>query len=251
LACLFSEAVWSKNLPLYRPAVPAGPGWQPKELGLPKATALSVLLVAAIVGFLLFAGENFLPKPQPPMIQVTQAQLVTLPTPTPPPPPKVIPPKPLPALIPKPIPVPSKIVVATKPPPPVHHFEKPIPHPIETHTPPPPTPQTTPAPPQAAPPTSGLPIYGSQMHAILQANQDVPQALKTLGLSGTAYVEIVVSPAGHAISAKIYRSSGNPLIDQTCLDHALHADYGAFNAQMPDSNQAFIIPIEIQAENDN
>jgi TonB family protein len=96
-----------------------------------------------------------------------------------------------------------------------------------------------------------VPIYGSQMHAILQANQDVPQALKTLGISGTAYVEIIVAPNGHALSAKIYRSSGNPLIDQTCLDHALHANYGAFNAQMPNTNQAFIIPIEIQAENDN
>jgi protein TonB len=239
---------------LYRPALPTGPNaaWQPKELGLPKAALMSILLVGLIVAFFLYASDHFFPKPQPPAIQVTQAQLVTLPAPTPPPPPKVVPPpKPLPAIIPKPAPVPSKIVVATKPPPPVHHMTKPIPHPVETHTPPPPVPQTTPAPPQPAPPTSGVPIYGSQMHAILQANQDVPQALKTLGISGTAYVEIVVNPQGHAISAKIYRSSGNPLIDSTCLDHALHANYGAFNAQMPSSNQAFIIPIEIQAENDN
>jgi len=245
---IYCFATGLRSLLLYRPAVPAGPGWTPKELGLPKATALSVLLVAAIVGSLLFAGENFVPKPKPDVIQITQAQLVSLPKPTPPPPPKVVPPpKPLPALIPKPIPVPSKIVVATKPPPPVHHVAKPAPPPPPANVP------TTaaPTPPAPAQPTSGLPIYGSQMHAILQANQDVPQALKTLGISGTAYVEIVVNPAGHAVSAKIYRSSGNPLIDQTCLDHALEANYGAFNAQMPNTSQAFIIPIEIQAENDN
>jgi len=155
----------------------------------------------------------------------------------------------MPAIIPKPIPVPSKIVVATKPPPPVHHIYKPVPHPVVTHTPPPPVPEKQPAPPQAvAQPTSGLPVYGAQMHEILEQNQNVPQALATLGISGTAYVEIVVAPDGHAISAKIYRSSGNTLIDQTALQHALEANYGAFNSQMPTSNQAFIVPIEIQPQ---
>jgi len=237
---------------LYETAAP-GPfrPWAPKEFGLTKATLLSLLLVAVIVAFCLYAAGVLPPPPPPAAIQVTQAQLVTLPTPTPPPPPpKVIPPpKPLPAVIPKPPPVPSKIQVATKPPPPVHHVYKPIPHPVVTHTPPPPVPEKQPAPPQAvAQPTSGLPIYGSQMHSILEQNQNVPAALAQLGISGTAYVEIVVAPDGHAISAKIYRSSGNPLIDQTALQHALSANYGAFNAQMPSTAQAFIVPIEIQPQ---
>jgi len=237
---------------LHQNAAQAGPfpPWAPKELGLTKATLLSLFLVAVILAFCLYASGVLPPPPPPAAIQVTQAQLVTLPTPTPPPPPKVIPPpKPLPAIIPKPPPIPSKIQVATKRPPPVHHVYKPVPHPVVTHTPPPPVPAQKPAPPQpAAQPTSGLPIYGAQMHSILEANQNVPPALAQLGISGTAYVEIVVAPDGHAISAKIYRSSGNPLIDQTALQHALAANYGAFNAQMPRSAQAFIVPIEIQPQ---
>ncbi len=237
---------------MYQTAAPAAPmtPWEPKELGPVKSAALAILLVVVIIAFCLYASGVLPPPPPPAAIQVTQAQLVTLPTPTPPPPPKVIPPpKPLPAVIPKPIPVPSKIVVATKPPPPVHHIYKPVPHPVVTHTPPPPVPEKQPAPPQAAAqPTSGLPIYGAQMHAILEQNQNVPPALAQLGISGTAYVEIVVAPDGHAISAKIYRSSGNGLIDQTALQHALAANYGAFNAQMPTSNQAFIVPIDIQPQ---
>jgi protein TonB len=88
------------------------------------------------------------------------------------------------------------------------------------------------------------------MHDILQANQDVPPALKALGASGTAYVEITVAPDGHVVTARISKSSGNPLIDQTALDHALHANFGAFNAGMPDSAVPFTIPVEIDAEDD-
>jgi protein TonB len=237
---------------LYQDTMPAAPmtPWEPKELGPFKSAVLAIVLVAVIIAFCLYASGVLPPPPPPAAIQVTQAQLVTLPNPTPPPPPKVIPPpKPMPALIPKPIPVPSKIVVATKPPPPIRHIYKPVPHPVVTHTPPPPVPEKQPAPPQAvAQPTSGLPVYGAQMHAILEQNQNVPPALAQLGISGTAYVEIVVAPDGHAISAKIYRSSGNTLIDQTALQHALDANYGAFNAQMPSSNQAFIVPIDIQPQ---
>lgn len=227
------------------------PPWEPKELGIPKAAAAALLLVAVIVAMFAFAYTSLKPKPVPPSIQVTQAQLTQLPRPTPPPPPKVIPPpKPMPAVIPKPLPVQSRIVVATKPPPP--HIYKPIPHPIINHLPPPPTP-APPAvqPPAPAVPTSGIPIYGSAMHDILQANQNVPQALAALGISGTATVQITVAPDGHVISAKIVDSSGNPLIDQTVLDHALHGSYGAFNADMPSTPQTFTVPVEIDADSGN
>ncbi len=227
------------------------PSWSPKELGLPKAAGLSVLLVVVIAAFFFWASTALAPKPQPAVIQITQAQLVQLPKPTPPPPPKVIPPpKPLPAVIPKPIPVPSKIVVATKPPPPIRHIYKPVPHPVVTHQPPPPVPVKEPAPPQAAPapPTSGVPIYGQEMHAILEQNQDVPQALAQLGISGTALVQITMAPNGHVISAKIARSSGNPLIDQTALQHALVAKFPPFNAQMPSSTLSFDVPVHIEPQ---
>jgi TonB family protein len=175
-----------------------------------------------------------------------QAQLVQLPAPTPPPPPKVIPPpKPLPAIIPKPLPVPSKIVVATKPPPPVHHIYKPVTHPVVTHQPAPPVPITHPMPPAAAPPSNGIPIYGSEMHNILEQNQNVPQALAQLGISGTAVVQITVAPDGHVISAKLVRSGGNSLIDQTALDHAMHATFPPFGADMPSSSLTFNVPVNI------
>jgi len=220
-------------------------------MGFPKAAGLSVLLVVIIAAFFYWASTALAPKPKPAVIQITQAQLVQLPKPTPPPPPKVIPPpKPLPAIIPKPIPVPSKIVVATKPPPPIRHIYKPVPHPVVTHQPPPPTPVTQPAPPQAAPapPTSGIPIYDKEVYNILEQNQNVPQALAQLGISGTALVQIIIAPDGHVISAKIVRSGGNPLIDQTALQHALVAKYPPFNAEMPSSTLSFVVPVNISPE---
>ena len=220
--------------------------WTPKELGIPRATAMAVGLVVMICGFCYWAAILLAPPPKLQAIQVTQAQLVQLPAPTPPPPPKVIPPpKPLPAIIPKPLPVPSKIVVATKPPPPVHHIYKPVTHPVVTHQPAPPVPITHPMPPAAAPPSNGIPIYGSEMHNILEQNQNVPQALAQLGISGTAVVQITVAPDGHVISAKLVRSGGNSLIDQTALDHAMHATFPPFGADMPSSSLTFNVPVNI------
>ncbi len=226
--------------------------WTPDEMGLPKATAFALILVGLIVVFCVLASTVLAPKPPPAAIQVTQAQLVQLPTPTPPPPPKVIPPpKPLPAIIPKPLPVPSKIVVATKPPP-VHHLYKPIQHPVVTHQPPPPTPVQQPAPPQAAvQPTSGEPIYGSEMHSILEANQNVPPALAQLGISGTALVEVTMAPNGHVVSARIVQSGGNPLIDSTALDHVMHASFPPFNAEMPNTVLKFDIPVDIEPQSND
>jgi len=231
--------------------------WTPDELGVPKAAAAAVGLVALTFGLCLWAVTLQRPKQPLQAIQVTQAQLTQLPAPTPPPPPKVIPPqKPLPAVIPKPPPVASRIVVATRPPPPRHIF-KPVPHPVTPHAPAPPVPAAHPAPPtpaapvtSAAPaapaaPSSGIGAYGSEMRDILQANHDVPQALAQLGISGTAVVHIIVAPDGHVLSATILRSSGNPLIDQTALDHALHTSFGAFSANMPSSSLGFTMPIEI------
>jgi protein TonB len=244
---------------LYRDAATAGPlpSWEPKELGLPRATALAVVLVALIGGFCYFAAEDLVPPHQPQVIQVTQAQLVQLPVPKPPPPPpppKVVPPpKPIPAVVPKPPPIPSKIVVATKPPPPIHHIYKPvhhvIPH-VEQPTPPPVTqPPPTPAPP--APPverTDGEAAYGSAMHSIIESNQNVPPALAQLGVSGTAIIRVEVAPDGHVVSAAVIRSSGVPLIDSTALDHVRNASFPPFNQNMPGQTVAFVVPVEIDGE---
>jgi protein TonB len=229
------------------------PTWEPKGFGLPKATLLAVLLVLSIMALCYWVSTDLGPKPLPQSIQVTQATLTQLPKPTPPPPPKVVPPpKPIPAVIPKPPPVASKIVVATKPPPVIHHVYKPVPHPVVNHTPPPPTPApVSQAPQPPAQPTSGLPIYGNQMYSIIQANQSVPPALAQLGVSGTAVIEITVAPDGHVLSARVVKSSGVPLIDQTALQHAESAQLPPFNDQMPNTPHEFLIPVEIDAESSN
>ncbi|MBU6419406.1 MAG: TonB family protein [Proteobacteria bacterium] len=228
-----------------------GQDWDAPELGTPKAAAIALLLMALLFGLAMWASTEFKNKPALQAIQVTQASLTSLPQPKPPPPPppKVVPPpKPLPAVIPKPPPVPSKIVVATKPPPPVRHIVRPPPRPVIHHTvaPPRPTPpqpavpvhaaprQPHPAPPAAAP-TSGIGPYGQTMHAIIQANQNVPPGISQMGLSGTAFIKIEVPPSGQVIAASIIRSSGNPLIDQTALEHARDAHFPP--VQQPDARQ--------------
>lgn len=228
------------------------PNWEPREFGFFPALLVSILLVAGIIGLCFFVATKLGPKPVQPVIQVTQATLTQLPRPTPPPPPKVVPPpKPVPAIIPKPAPVPSKIVVAVKPPPPIHHVFKPVPKPIINHTPPPPTPapvSQAPQPPAPAQPTSGIPIYGQQMYNIIQANQNVPAVLASLGASGTAVIEILVADDGHVVSARVIKSSGIPLIDQTALEHARDAHLPPFNSEMPNTTRPFDIPVEISGQ---
>jgi protein TonB len=221
-----------------------------------KAAGIAILLFALIAGFIIYAIEGLAPPPKTQVIQITQAQVVTIPAPKPPPPPppKIIPPpKPLPVVIPKPPPIPSKIVVATKPPPPIHHIirhiPKPVPH-VEQHPPPPVTPPpATPTPPQAPVQSdTGAAEYGAHMHDLIQANQDVPQALAQLGVSGTALIQVEVAPSGQLISARVLRSSGVPLIDETALDHVRSATWPSFNADMTNTPHIFTIPVEIDGE---
>jgi protein TonB len=210
---------------------PSGPfeTWHPNELGLPRATAASIALVVLIAAFCYWASVILAPKPKMQVVQITQAQLVTLPNPTPPPPP-------------------PKVV----PPPPVHHVYKPVPRPV-VHTPAPPVPVKTPPPAPAAPPappTNGIPIYGRGMYETLEANQSVPPALASLGVSGTVYVSITVTPDGHVVSARIEKSSGVPLIDQTGLQHVLQAHFAPFNADMPSNTLTFTVPVNITPQSD-
>jgi protein TonB len=223
---------------------------------MPKATGLALVIFLLIAGVVLYAAEGLVPPHKPDVIQVTQAQLVTIPAPKPPPPPpppKVVPPpKPLPVVIPKPPPIPSKIVVATKPPPPVHHvlkhIPKPVPH-VAQPTPPPVTqPPPTPMPPAVAVASDdGAAAYGAQMHNVIQANQDMPDALAQLDIKATAIVEVEVAPSGRVVSARIIKSSGVELVDDTALDHARNAPWPPFTANMSSKIHTFRIPIEIDS----
>jgi periplasmic protein TonB len=248
------------------------PSWEPRELGLPRALVIAIFLVAAITAACVWISTSLGPKSAPASIQamrVTLAQLpqpappapVVPPQPIPPPPPlppqPVPPPKPMPAVIPKP-PVPSPVPVATRelppPPPPVPHVYKPVPHPLYRRPPVQPPaahPAFAPAVPRAAPtapvvPTRGIPIYGERVYEVIQANQNVPEVLSEMGLSGTAVIEIMVAPSGTILSARVYKSSGVPIIDATALAHARDAKLPPFNNEMPDQPHAFLVPIKIQ-----
>jgi len=165
------------------------PGWDAPELGLPRATALAILIVAGMAMLAIRLTTLPRPQPAPQVIQVMHVTLTELPRQAPPAPPA--------------------------------------------------PPRTVP------PPTSGIGPYGDQIYSIIQANQAVPDVVAQLGLSGTAIVEITVAPSGHILSAKITKSSGVPLIDQTALQHAQAASLPPFNSQMPQAPHNFLVPIDI------
>jgi protein TonB len=248
---------------------------------------IAILLVGVITAAGVWLSASFGPKPESSAIQAMQVSLAQLPKPAPPappvskpipppppvpqqpvPPPKPVPAKPAPAVIAKPPPVPSHVPVPTRelppPPPPVPHVSKPVPHPPYRRPPVrrPAAPPAAPAAPRAAPtpaapnpatsvvPTSGIPVYGERVYEIIQANQNVPQVLSEMGLSGRAVIEIVVAPSGKILSASVYKSSGVPIIDSTALEHARDAQLPPFNNRMPNQPHAFLVPIQIQAAND-
>jgi protein TonB len=246
--------------------------WEPRELGLAWASLLAVVLAGAIMAFCYFVSTALGPKPQMQVIQVTQVSLTELtspppvtelPPPLPPPPPKMVPPpKPMPVVIPPPPPVASKIVVPAKPPPVAPPVSQPMRHPrLRPALPPRPAPtrpepkqvaRPAPGPVSAAPkpavPVSGIPVYGGRVYSIIQANQNVPPVLAQLGLSGTAVIEITVAPDGHVVAARVVKSSGVSLVDQTALEHARDAALPPFNDEMPQQPSTFLIPIEISPQ---
>ncbi len=223
------------------------PHWEAPELGMVRATAASLVVTITIVAAIIALVPA---RHHAPPRLVTHARMVTLPPPPPPPPEVVQPPEPLqpPPITPPPeAPAPAKIQIQKPPPkpikrvvrhPPKHHVEQP---------PQPPQPQIqaprVPNPPPPAPVQAGTDMraYGQELHDQIQSAIEVPAAIQQLGLSGTAYIACVVSPQGRLISARVARSSGNPLIDQAALagvrEHRFRSFVGA--------TASFSIPVEI------
>jgi protein TonB len=217
------------------------PPWVPDELGLPQASAASVALVLLITGGLIYAGTH-LPKPAKPRQQVTTVHMVQLPKP-PPPKPLPKPPPPVPVPVPKPIPHPiihHPVPVKTKiPVPPVKHV-------IIHHKPPPPKKPPPPPPvPQAPPqPPFNFQAYASSLRGPIQNLVHVSRAMRMLKLQGTAYIEFELMPDGRLVLAKVYRSSGNPLIDKAALAAVEHMNFARY--RFPGTApKTFALPIEI------
>lgn len=229
------------------------PPWQPDELGLVRAGAASFALLGLIAGAAWFA-TNHIPKQQIPIAPTTTVHLVTLAKPPPPlpmPPPPVQPPPPPPQPLPKPpppIPAPSPVpppkpvprrVIHHPPPPPVHH-PVPKPRPV-VHPKPRPVPKPRPKPPPQ--PAFNFQSYAASLRGPLQREVPVTQAMRMLGVHGIAYVEFTLAPSGHLIAAKIYRSSGNPLIDKAALNTVRHHHFPPFPGSQ---DKTFALPIQIE-----
>lgn len=236
-------------------ATPNGilPPWEPDELGLTRASIASVVLMGLVSAVAWFGAEH-LPKRHVPIVPTTIVHLVTLAKPPlplpmppqvvqPPPPqplPKPPPPIPAPSPIPPPKPVPRPVIHHPPPPPPVHrpvHKPRPIVHPKPR---PVPKPQPKPPPPQ---PAFNFRSYAAALRGPLQREVPISQAIRMLGLHGTAYVEFTLAPSGHLVAAKIYRSSGNALINKAALDTVLHHRFPPFPGGQ---DKTFALPIEIE-----
>ncbi len=161
-----------------------------------------------------------------------------MPLPKPMPPPKMVPP-PLPEVVPKQVRHPR--ISPARPPRPAQ--VSPAPKSVA-----PPAPASVNPAPKPVAPVSGIPVYGSRVYSIIQANQNVPPVLAQLGLSGTAVIGITVAPDGHVVAARVVKSSGVPLVDQTALEHARDAALPPFNDEMPQQPSTFLIPIEISPQ---
>lgn len=238
------------------------PPWRPDELGPARAGAAAIALVAAIawVGWLAAAH---VPRMTTPVVPTTTVHLVTLakpPPPLPPPPPMVKPPPPPPLVKPPPPPPPPPSPIATMPPPPrpvpvPRPPPKPVHHRVVHHPPPPvhhpppqrkPVAQPKPPPPKPKPPPPSFNFrqYAASLRGPLQREVPITPAMRMLSLHGTAYIEFTLAPSGHLVSAKIYRSSGNKLIDKAALDTVLHHHFPPFPGH---EDKAFALPIEIEA----
>lgn len=243
------------------------PPWRPDELGTVRASIASLALLALIAGLADYTASH-MPRMTNPVVPATTVHLVTLARPQPPippPPPAVKPPPPPPPPLVKPppppppppspvatMPPPPKLVPVPKPPPPkpVHHrvvhHQPPIHHPPPRRKPvarPEPPPKPTP-PPKAPAPSFNFQQYAASLRGPLQREVPITPAMRMLSLHGTTYIEFTLAPSGHLVSAKIYRSSGNKLIDKAALDTVLHHHFPPFPGH---EDKAFALPIEIEA----
>lgn len=214
------------------------PPWEPDELGLPRAGVISVVVIVLAFSGIFYAAHH-MPHVSRPVPKTTYVQMVQLPKHKPPPPlPK--PPPPVPVPVPKPIIHPIIQHVSPRP----TKIPVPVKHVIIHHKPPPPLkkPPPPPAPPPAPPqPQFNAMAYASALRTPLTKHAHVTRAMRMLHVRGTVEVEFEVSPNGRLMFAKIYKSSGNPLVDKQGLADAQTFHFPAFKSNKP---ILFVLPIE-------
>ncbi|HQT61959.1 MAG TPA: energy transducer TonB [Acidiphilium sp.] len=238
----------------------AARSWRPDELGLPRATAAGLALVGLIAAGALYAARH-LPRYRTPIVPATTVHLVRLAPPLPlppkpvqpPPPPLPVPPPPVP---PPPQPAPLPPPPAPSPMPPPKPLSRPLPKVVHRPPPPRPAPKQHPVPhpvPHPAPPPKAktpppqpafdFAQYAASLRAPLQREVHVTQTMRMLGVRGIAFIEFTLAPDGKLLSARIYRSSGNPLIDRAALDAVRQHHFPPFPGT---ADKSFAVPIQIR-----
>lgn len=190
--------------------------------------SLGFIILSAVGHFVMgAAGEKFFPKFQeeatpPPQKVTVQTLIKPPPTPKPTPPPT---PTPLPTPTPPPLkntPPPAKLKLnvmkshSTGGTGPAEVAYTPVPHGNENGIP-----QGVPtaAPATAAPRPAG-PVNVTDADFRSKVQPEYPELAKQQGIQGTAVVMVTISASGALVSAKIYQSSGNPLLDNAALKAA-------------------------------
>jgi TonB family protein len=84
------------------------------------------------------------------------------------------------------------------------------------------------------------------MNVALQQTVSIPPAVAATHVSGTTFIEILVKPNGEEISAKIYRSSGIPIIDQIAFSSVTQAIFPPFPPALGSQPRNFIIPVTVR-----
>ena len=176
------------------------------------------------------------PEPLPAVEEMPPEPVPPEPVPPQPEPEEVTPPEPTPP--PEPMPEPKPEL----PPPPPDAIPEPTPKPVEQPKPKPkpvakPAPRPAVQPARAAPTPGGTTAAGaipgsnagsadgSRARYKNKVKPTYPPSLKKSGSQGRVQVVVVVSASGKPISARISRSSGNPLFDQAALAAARASDF--------------------------
>ena len=186
----------------------------------PLATALALLLEAALLAALAWYAAQPAPKPPPPL-QITLVQPKPL---AKPPAPKPLPakpkPKPLPRVHhqahPRPLPTPPRPRIQPPPPP------LPQARPAMPLTPPPPPP---PPPKPVAPDLAAVKLgFEGALREAIQAAVRYPEAARLMRLQGRTLVRFAFRD-GHASAIRVATSSGIPPLDEAAIAAVRNAPY--------------------------
>lgn len=88
--------------------------------------------------------------------------------------------------------------------------------------------------------------YIAELNAAIQSGLQVPGMVRAMRLSGIATVTFELTPSGRLVWARLSRSSGVPLIDQTALAKVKATQFPPFPARLPQRDTTFKIKVRLR-----